>query len=67
MKARITDLLSARHAMKDAINFLGNAYYPAPAPEALIADLNAALAKVTDVVNVERKRRDEKHGKAAAS
>jgi len=62
MKARITDLLSARHAIKDAAAFLANAHYPAPAPEAMTAAMAALVEQLDEAIRAVRARRDAHKG-----
>lgn len=62
MKARITDLLSARHAIKDAAAFLANAHYPEPAPEAMTAPMKALVEQLDEAIRAVRARRDAHKG-----
>lgn len=66
MKARITDLLSARHAIKDAAAFLANAHYPEPAPEAMTAPMKALVEQLVEqldeAIRAVRARRDAHKG-----
>lgn len=62
MKARITDLLSARHSVRDASHFLANAYHPGPVPGDVGLQLHTVQLHLDDLIMRERRRRDEKKG-----
>ena len=62
MRARITDLLSARHSVKDASHFLANAYHPGTVPGDVGLQLHSVQLALDDLIMRERRRRDERKG-----